>query len=109
MTPSLSTHYPLGTGVFQILIPQQESIKASRGRGGGGGGISRLNGFLERKNTGGPHFAIVIVRAKVTKRQETSTFIYRCFARISCAVKKCDFEVGRLTRGKGGLARSDWN
>ncbi|CAM9828390.1 unnamed protein product, partial [Scytosiphon promiscuus] len=46
----------------KILIPQQESIKASRGRGSGGG---MLNGFLDRKTpSSGPHFSIVIVRAK---------------------------------------------
>lgn len=49
--------------IRQILIPQQESIKASRGRGSGGG---MLNGFLDRKTpSSGPHFSIVIVRAKV--------------------------------------------
>eukprot|EP00752_Nemacystus_decipiens_P001854 g1787.t1 len=49
----------------KILMPQQEALKASRGRGGG---MSRLNGlgvgFLERKNSSGPHFAIVMVRAR---------------------------------------------
>ncbi|CAM9407371.1 unnamed protein product [Ectocarpus sp. 12 AP-2014] len=66
----------------KILIPQQEAIKASRGRGGGGGGISRLNGFLDRKNTGGPHFAIVIVRAKVSHA-------------FSSAVRNAIYDVGR--------------
>lgn len=59
----------------QILMPQQESLKASRGigRSGSGGGMSRLNGlgFLDRKknNSNDPHYAVVIVRAKVREEQ----------------------------------------
>ncbi|CAN0274635.1 unnamed protein product [Pylaiella littoralis] len=53
----------------KILMPQQESIKASRGRGG-----SRMNGlgFLERKGSSGPQFAIVIVRAKSLQGRKTN-------------------------------------
>eukprot|EP00903_Cladosiphon_okamuranus_P008065 g7779.t1 len=49
----------------KILMPRQEALKASRVRAGG---VSRLNnlgvGFLDRKSSSDPHFAIVIVRAR---------------------------------------------
>lgn len=57
----------------QILLPKQEAIKASRGRGASG----RLNGFVSRKNPPGPYFSIVIVKAKVG------------YSRSCCEVSRC--------------------
>lgn len=68
----------------KVLLPQQESIKAARGRSGGSssGGNALTRGFTVRRMPTGPYFSIVIIRARDLRGNKSSVTAPVCLATV---------------------------